>query len=158
MHEHVLHLLRHTDHLGTPRKITRPSDNSLMWRWDPDTFGSASPSGTLTYNLRFPGQYALSQSGLNYNHFRTYDPQMGRYIESDPIGLNGGINTYSYALSNPISNVDPLGLRPLTPSEKRKLKPYIPKVDLDNADLHDGEVPWYLGKDFAGITRGNTWS
>jgi YD repeat-containing protein len=53
----------HSDHLGTVRKITRPSDNSLMWRWDPDTFGSVGPNtnpsglGTFVYNLRFPGQY-----------------------------------------------------------------------------------------------------
>lgn len=51
--------------------------------------------------------------------------------------------------------IDPLGLRPLTDCEKNALSPYISKVDLDNADLHDGKVPWYLGKDFAGITRGN---
>jgi RHS repeat-associated protein len=93
----------HTDHLGTPRKVTRPSDNGLMWRWDPDTFGSVAPNhnpsglGTFAYNLRFPGHYALSESGLFYNYFRDYDPQMGRYIESDPIGLNGGINPYAYA-------------------------------------------------------------
>jgi RHS repeat-associated protein len=90
------------------------SDN-LMWRWDPDTFGSVAPNtnpvgfGTFTYNLRFPGQYALPESGLYYNYFRTYDPQTGRYIESDPIGLWGGINTYAYAGGNPIGNGDPLG-------------------------------------------------
>jgi RHS repeat-associated protein len=106
----------HTDHLGTPRKITRPSDNSLMWRWDPDTFGSVAPNqnpsglGTFIYNLRFPGQYYLAESGLHYNYHRTYDPQTARYIESDPIGLAGGINTYAYVGGNPISNVDPLGL------------------------------------------------
>jgi RHS repeat-associated protein len=113
----------HADHLGTPRKVTRPSDNGLMWRWDPDTFGSVAPNnhpsglGTFIYNLRFPGQYSLNESGLYYNHFRTYDPQMGRYIESDPIGLWGGINTYAYVGGNPISNVDPLGLAPPSRSE-----------------------------------------
>src|SRR5271154_2801022 len=60
----------HTDHLGTPRKITRPSDNGLMWRWDPDTFGSipanSNPAGlgTFVYNLGFPGQYYLPELGL----------------------------------------------------------------------------------------------
>ena len=106
----------HTDHLGTPRKITRPSDNGLMWRWDPDSFGTLAPNanpaglGTFTYNLRFPGQYSLNESGLYYNYFRTYDPQMGRYIESDPIGLRAGVNTYAYVRGNPISRSDPLGL------------------------------------------------
>jgi RHS repeat-associated protein len=106
----------HTDHLGTPRKITRPSDNGLMWRWDPDIFGSLAPNtnpsglGTFTYNLRFPGQYALSESGLFYNHARDYDPVTGRYIESDPIGLGGGVNSYAYAGANPLSAFDASGL------------------------------------------------
>jgi RHS repeat-associated protein len=107
----------HTDHLGTPRKVTRPSDNGLMWRWDPDTYGSmpanSNPAGlgTFTYNLRFPGQYYLAETGLHYNYFRTYDPQVGRYVESDPIGLSGGsFSTYNYGKANPISNKDPLGL------------------------------------------------
>jgi RHS repeat-associated protein len=106
----------HSDHLGTPRKVTRPSDNGLMWRWDPDTFGSVAPNqnpsglGTFTYNLRFPGQYSLNESGLYYNYFRDYDPQMGRYIESDPIGLKGGVNPYGYVSGNPVSFADPLGL------------------------------------------------
>lgn len=100
----------HTDHLGTPRKITNPTGNTLMWRWDPDTFGSVAPTGTLTYNLRFPGQYSLSESGLYYNYFRDYDPQMGRYVESDPMGLRAGMNTYNYVYANPINKLDPLGL------------------------------------------------
>jgi RHS repeat-associated protein len=106
----------HADHLGTPRKVTRPSDNGLMWRWDPDTFGTVNPNtnpsglGTFNYNLRFPGQYSLNESGMYYNHFRDYDPSMGRYVESDPIGLRGGINPYAYADGNPVSNIDPTGL------------------------------------------------
>jgi RHS repeat-associated protein len=66
---------------------------------------------TVTYNLRFPGQYSLSESGLHYNYFRIYDPQMGRYLQSDPIALGGGnYSTYAYAKDNPLSNGDPFGL------------------------------------------------
>lgn len=108
----------HTDHLGTPRKVTRPSDNGLMWRYDPDTYGASTTAansnpaglGTFVYNLRFSGQYFLAESGLSYNHFRTYDPAVGRYIEADPIGLAGGINPYAYVGGNPINKADFLGL------------------------------------------------
>jgi len=57
-----------------------------------------------------PGQYYDSKTGLHYNYFRTYDPSTGRYIESDPIGLRGGINTYVYSDGSPIINIDPYGL------------------------------------------------
>jgi RHS repeat-associated protein len=110
----------HTDQLNSPRKVSRPSDNQLTWRWDTDPFGTASPNsnpaglGTFTYNLRFPGQYYQTETGLNYNYFRDYDPQVGKYVESDLIGLQGGINTYAYVGSNPLPYVDPWGLAQCT--------------------------------------------
>ncbi|MDG4552466.1 MAG: RHS repeat-associated core domain-containing protein, partial [Candidatus Contendobacter sp.] len=63
----------------------------------------------FTLNLRFPGQYYDAESGLHYNYMRDYDPQTGRYIQSDPIGLAEGINTYAYALANPIKYIDANG-------------------------------------------------
>jgi RHS repeat-associated protein len=107
----------HTDHLNTPRKVTRASDNILMWRWDPDAMSGVSPitsptgRAPFTYNLLYPGQYLLNESGLYYNYFRTYDPRVGSYLESDPIGLAGGsYSTYAYAGGNALSNIDPSGL------------------------------------------------
>lgn len=106
----------HTDHLNTPRKVAQPSTGTLAWRWDADPFGSAAPNenpaglGTFVYNLRFPGQYYMTETGLNQNYFRDYDPAVGRYVESDLIGLAGGINTYGYVGGNPISWFDPFGL------------------------------------------------
>jgi RHS repeat-associated protein len=113
----------HTDHLNTPRKITRPSDDAVLWRWDSDPFGTTAPNenpqglGTFSYGLRFPGQYFDVESGLSYNYFRDYDPQIGRYVESDPIGLGGGVNTYGYAQALPTLRVDPTGASDVDPTQ-----------------------------------------
>jgi RHS repeat-associated protein len=64
----------------------------------------------FVYNLRFPGQYYDGETGLHYNYFRDYNPGTGRYIESDPIGLKGGLNTYVYTLNNPLDQIDRFGL------------------------------------------------
>ena len=87
----------HADHLGSPRAITRPADNVTMWQWDNlDPFGAnlanENPTGrgAFKYGLRFPGQYFDAETGTHYNYFRDYDPTIGRYEQSDPIGLKGG--------------------------------------------------------------------
>ncbi len=106
----------HFDHLGTPSRVT-DENQSVVWAWDSSPFGDSLPdenpdsdSNRFVLNLRFPGQYYDSESGLHYNFFRTYDPEIGRYLESDPIGQQGGINTYGYAGQNPLSFYDPFGL------------------------------------------------
>jgi RHS repeat-associated protein len=88
-----------------------------VWRWDnDDPYGNNAPNenpagaGQFTCNLRLPGQYFDAELNTHYNYFRDYDPAIGRYIQSDPIGLQGGINTYSYVLNNPLTYADPFGL------------------------------------------------
>ncbi|BBK14982.1 hypothetical protein OIPHN330_58510 (plasmid) [Citrobacter freundii] len=86
------------------------ASGQVVWKADYNPFGKASiTTQGPTFNLRFPGQYYDAETGLHYNWRRYYDPATGRYITSDPIGLAGGINTYAYALSNPIGNADPTG-------------------------------------------------
>jgi RHS repeat-associated protein len=99
----------HTDYLGTPRVVT--SGGSVVWQWKNDNpYGSNQATGSIEFNLRFAGQYYDYESVLHYNIHRSYDPDIGRYMQSDPIGLGGGFNTYNYVNKNPLDAVDPLGL------------------------------------------------
>lgn len=104
------------DHLNTPRAVTN-STGTAVWTWDNvDPYGANVPNenpgglGAFAFNLRFPGQYFDKETSTHYNYFRDYDPAVGRYVESDLIGLDGGVNTYSYVENNPLSYVDPYGL------------------------------------------------
>jgi RHS repeat-associated protein len=104
----------HTDQLNTPRAITN-AGGTMVWQWDNDPFGkdaaNEQPAGQAAFNFnpRFPGQQFDRESNLHYNYYRDYDPQTGRYVQSEPIGLRGGINTYGYVGGNPVSRVDPTG-------------------------------------------------
>jgi RHS repeat-associated protein len=106
----------HNDHLATVRTGTDDT-GKIVWRWDGDGFGGVAADGDpdgdgsdVTVNLRFPGQYFDAETGFHYNYYRTYDPGIGRYVQSDPIGLAGGPNTYAYVGANPTNRIDPYGL------------------------------------------------
>jgi RHS repeat-associated protein len=106
----------YADQIGAPRLVTNTS-NQAVWRWDQaDPFGIAAPDqnpsglGTFAYNLRLPGQYFDAETNLHYNYFRDYDPGIGRYVQSDPIGLKGGINSYLYVRASPSMWRDRRGL------------------------------------------------
>jgi len=104
----------HNDHLGTPQAMTDENQN-IVWQADYRPFGEVTiTTASIENNLRFPGQYFDVESGLYYNYFRDYDAQTGRYIQSDPIGLAGGKNTYAYVGSNPTRYTDRHGLNPAT--------------------------------------------
>lgn len=106
----------HADQLNTPRLATDGSGD-VVWRWDSDAFGVGdadldpdSDTNDVNVHLRFPGQYFDEETGLSYNYYRDYDPVVGRYVQSDPVGLEGGLNPYLYANGNPLAYADPYGL------------------------------------------------
>lgn len=98
-----------TDKNNTPRMLFDNTANSVVWLWKSSAFGVGKPTGSITFNLRFPGQYYDEFTGLHYNLNRYYNPDLGRYMEPDPKGLEGGVNPYTYAGNNPINNIDPDG-------------------------------------------------
>ncbi len=105
------------DHLNTPRLVA-DSTGTTVWRWDQgEPFGNDVPNnnpsglGAFDFPLRFPGQYFDREINTVYNVRRDYDPSIGRYVQSDPVGLGAGLNTYLYVSANPLSFIDPYGLR-----------------------------------------------
>ena len=100
----------HSDHLDTPRRGTDDLQTTV-WQWESNAFGNTKPQiETTEVNLRFPGQYQDEETDLHYNWNRYYDPILGRYVTSDPIGLPGGMNTYGYVGGNPLRFIDLRGL------------------------------------------------
>lgn len=130
----------HADPLGQPQKMTDAAQR-VVWDRTNEPFGETlNISGPATLNLRFPGQYFDAESGLHYNFFRTYNPQTGRYTQSDPIGLLGGINTYNYVGGNPVIGIDPYGLYSLWDFQ---------------GDIANAEISGLQG--LAGLTDSLTW-
>ena len=104
----------HGDHLGRPEMVTNVSQQRV-WRAANRAFERGIAMDQIGgYHLGFPGQYYDSESNLWHNGFRDYEPTIGRYMQSDPIGLAGGISMYAYVGGNPIRSIDPLGLQSRT--------------------------------------------
>jgi len=106
----------HTNHLGAPIAVT-DKKQTIVWKSDYAPYGRAFFNSDpdkdgleFNLNIRLPGQYADNETGLYYNYHRFYDPDSGRYLQSDPLGMNAGLNTYAYVNSDPVNNIDPLGL------------------------------------------------
>ncbi|MBD9379435.1 RHS repeat protein [Pseudoxanthomonas sp. PXM04] len=108
------------DHLGSPRVVIEAARNVPVWTWDlkGEAFGSTAPQQDpdgdgipFVLDMRFPGQRYDVASNLYYNYFRDYEPGSGRYIQSDSIGLSGGISTFAYTGRSPLLFVDPQGLQ-----------------------------------------------
>jgi RHS repeat-associated protein len=107
----------HNDHLGTPQAMSDQS-GTVVWKAEYEPFGTVvvdeDPDGdgiAVTCNLRFPGQYFDAETGLHYNYHRDYDPETGRYVEADPVGIErGGNHSYIYAHGNTSRWDDPSGL------------------------------------------------
>jgi RHS repeat-associated protein len=101
----------HADQVDRPEVVTDVS-RSVVWRARNFAFDRAVTQDVIGgLNLGFPGQYYDNETNTWNNGFRDYDSRLGRYLESDPLGLNSGINTYTYVRNNPLSNIDPFGLR-----------------------------------------------
>jgi RHS repeat-associated protein len=101
------------DQLGTPRAVSNSAGTTIWsWAYQGNPFGQQAPTSSTGYvlNLRYPGQYFDVETGTNYNYFRTYEPATGRYLQSDPLGLIGGVGTFTYSKGNVLENFDPLGL------------------------------------------------
>lgn len=103
----------HTDHLGTPQ-IAVNAEGEITWRGIFESFGKVllDDANRINMNLRFPGQYYDEETDSHYNYLRDYNPDLGRYLQRDPVGLAGGVNLYGYAFGNPLMYADPYGMFP----------------------------------------------
>jgi RHS repeat-associated protein len=137
-----------TDQLGAPRVITRQSDEAIAWRWDSaEAFGATAPEqnpsnfGSFSFNQRLPGQVFDAESGLFQNWNREYNPRIGRYMQSDPIGLKGGINTFAYVAGDPISRFDLSGLK-MSERDNNKLEPLVDTSSCEATEKNLSPAPW----------------
>ena len=135
----------HNDHLGTPQKMTAVN-GAVVWEARYSSFGESQVllTSTVENNLRFPGQYYDEETRLHYNWHRYYNPIIGKYLRTDPIGLEGGDNLYLYTKNNPIILTDPYGLIP--PNWWEENCPSIQNPKQYSTSNCDGYKPYFNSK------------
>ena len=127
-----------SDHLGTPRKVLDPVTGFTRWDWDAkEPFGMQAPNenpasaGVFKLDARFPGQRFDAETGLYHNGFRDYHAGLGRYVQSDPLGLEAGWNTYAYVGGSPMGAIDPFGLDVIQDAFDYWAPPALPQNTVD---------------------------
>jgi RHS repeat-associated protein len=112
-----------SDQIGTPIEVENEL-GKVVWRARITPYGMAEVEIGESFHmpLRFPGHYFDVETRLHYNRFRYYDPLLGRYLQSDPDGIEGGLNLYGYGEGNPLKNVDIQGLTCITEKKKKRSK------------------------------------
>ena len=156
----------HTDYLGTPKEVTDET-GAVVWQGNYDEYGKVVAVKSQTeQNIRFQGQYEDEETGLFYNRFRYYDAEGCRYVNQDPIGLNGDSNFYSY-VCNPVDWIDPFGLTPTNKSVDFTGHPDLFPTKAGQSNIVTIKLQGSRGRDFtkafneAGISRGEakgyTW-
>lgn len=145
------------DHLGTPRELIDHSGR-VVWRADYESWGQIRQLQTdgVQCSIRFQGQWWDEETGLHYNRYRYYDPSIGRYISSDPLGVLGGLNQYSY-VANPIHWIDPFGLEINTTADRTHVtyegskggKPYVGYASMPGMQSGQDVVAYRYGNDYA---------
>lgn len=140
----------HTNHLGAVEAAT-DRQGKLLWRAAYHPYGklaSLSAKRGFQLNLRLPGQYLDAETGLHYNDHRYYDPELGRYLTPDPIGLQGGVNSYAYVDGNPLKYVDPSGLILFAFDGTNNSNPPPDKDQVSNVfkfyDAYSNGRKWYM--------------
>ena len=146
-----------TDHLGTPRELIDQFGN-VAWRADFWSWGELRDlqATGVACPIRFQGQWWDEETGLHYNRYRFYDPKIGRYLSSDPLGIVGGLNQYSY-VANPIIWIDPLGLEINTTADRTHVtyegtkdgKPYVGYASMPGNQTGEDVVKYRYGGDYA---------
>jgi RHS repeat-associated protein len=152
----------HCDQIGTPQEMT-DEEGEIAWQAQYKAWGEAKVTVEKIRNpLRFQGQYFDHETGLHYNRFRYYDPEIGRYLSKDPIGFAGGLNLHAY-VANPTQGVDPLGLQETPPNmddvmcKNAGLPAWCPKPDVRpdgrpwGAGCGDAKTDKYVPDSYSGI-------
>ncbi|WP_144236297.1 RHS repeat-associated core domain-containing protein, partial [Snodgrassella alvi] len=130
----------HTDLNGCPEELT-DANGKILWECSFQLWGKRIHEiehEPIEQNLRYQGQYLDRETGLHYNTFRYYDPDIGRFTQPDPIGLLGGFNLYQYA-PNGLTWIDPLGLTDFTPEKLTNGSVFrgMPETNLFSPSLRD---------------------